>query len=198
MGDFPDETTFGAAAAVYLGRGGLVESFPLPAGTRRWVARCGDDRDPDLASLLARVEARTGTRLEAARAVRPSAFRAERFQARELARGRVALAGDAAHVVSPIGGQGMNLGWLGARSLSRTIASALRRGGDPSPALAADAASRARLARAAGRRAELNMWLGRPAPESARRDRLVRGLLRRPLGDVIARVFTMRGLALGV
>lgn len=92
----------------------------------------------------------------------------------------------------------MNLGWLGARSLARTITAAMRRGGDPSSAMAGDAASRARLARAAGRRAELNMWLGRPSNDSARRDRLVRGMLRRPLSDVIARVFTMRGLALGI
>lgn len=198
MGDFPDGTTFGADAAVYLGRDGLVESFPLPGGSRRWVARCPDDRDPDLGALVARVEGRTGHRLDPSTAVRPSAFRAERYLARELARGRIALAGDAAHVVSPIGGQGMNLGWLGARSLAATIATSLRKEGDPTRALAADGARRARLARATARRAELNMWLGRPVADAAPRDRLVRGLLRPPVSDLVARVFTMRGLALGV
>ncbi len=198
MADFPDDTAFGDDAAVFLGRGGLVESFPLPGKRRRWVARCSDDRDPDLEALVARVATRTDHHLDPATAVRPSAFHAERYQARSLARGRVALAGDAAHVISPIGGQGMNLGWLGARTLATTVAEALRRGGDPTASLAEDADRRARLARAAGRRAELNMWLGRPVPESARRDRVVRGLLRRPMSDVVARVFTMRGLALGV
>ena len=198
MGDFPDGTSFGSDAAVYLGRAGLVESFPLPRGWRRWVARCPDDRDPDLAALIARVESRTGHHLDPATAVRPSAFRAERFRARELARGRIALAGDAAHVVSPIGGQGMNLGWLGARTLATTIATCFRTGSDPTRALAADGVRRARLARATARRAELNMWLGRPAPDTAPRDRLVRGLLRPPVSDLVARVFTMRGLALGV
>ena len=41
------------------------------------------------------------------------------------ARGRVLLAGDAAHVHSPAGGQGMNLGWLDAVDLAGLLASAL-------------------------------------------------------------------------
>jgi 2-polyprenyl-6-methoxyphenol hydroxylase-like FAD-dependent oxidoreductase len=198
MSDFPDDTGLGDDALVFVGAGGLVESFPLPGGVRRWVARCPEGRAPDLDTLVDRVLGRTGFRLDRGAAIDPSAFVAERFHARELASGRVALVGDAAHVISPIGGQGMNLGWLGARSLATTLARALRAGSDPSAALATDGRRRARLARAAARRAEVNMWLGRPLDDAATRDRWLAGLMKPPAAAVLARVFTMRGLALGV
>lgn len=205
MADFPDETALGDDAAIYLDRAGLVESFPLPHRVRRWVARVGDDMatpaagaDETVAALAARVGRRCGASLDVARASRPSLFRAERRLARTLSAGRVALAGDAAHVVSPIGGQGMNLGWMGARLLASDLATALRRGGSVQDVLTANGSVRKRVARAAARRAELNMWLGRPGSFPVVRDLLLRGLLHRPLVDVFSRLFTMRGLALGV
>ncbi len=213
MADFPDETSLGDDAAIYLGRGGLVESFPLPNRSRRWVARCDEDRGPrpaevgpnatgragaGLDALVDRVARRCGTRLDASRGMGASVFRAERWAAGSLAAGRVALAGDAAHVVSPIGGQGMNLGWLGARSLAQDLSEALRRGRPVARALESNGRERARVARAAARRAELNMWLGRPGTVPWARDLLLRGLLRRPLVGILSRVFTMRGLGLGV
>ena len=39
MGDFIDNTSFESDAAVYLHKEGLIESFPLPNGHRRWVAK---------------------------------------------------------------------------------------------------------------------------------------------------------------
>jgi 2-polyprenyl-6-methoxyphenol hydroxylase-like FAD-dependent oxidoreductase len=130
--------------------------------------------------------------------MRPSTFRAEHRVARTLAMGRVALAGDAALVVSPIGGQGMNLGWLGASQLARTISTSLRDPGGAENVLAADAARRLRTARTVARRAELNMWLGRPTRRPEPRDRLIRMLLRRPSRNAMARAFSMRNLELGV
>ncbi len=41
MGDFADGTGFGADAALFLAADGIVESFPLPGGLRRWVVRLG-------------------------------------------------------------------------------------------------------------------------------------------------------------
>ncbi|HEY6880548.1 MAG TPA: FAD-dependent monooxygenase, partial [Polyangiales bacterium] len=49
MADTQDETPFGDAAAVFLTREGLVESFPMPGKMRRWVVGLGrNGHDPDL------------------------------------------------------------------------------------------------------------------------------------------------------
>jgi 2-polyprenyl-6-methoxyphenol hydroxylase-like FAD-dependent oxidoreductase len=196
MGDAPDTTALGDEAAVYLHPEGLVESFPLPGRMRRWVVRRSDDGASDVDALVDVVRARTGHRVRGSDVTRLSAFRAERYVAERLEVGRVALAGDAAHVLSPIGGQGMNLGWLGACTLAEALADAVR-AGRPTPALGADARRRSRMARAAARRAELNMWLGRPTARLCR-DGLVRMLLSRPAVHGLARLFTMRGLRWGV
>ena len=196
MADFPDTTSLGDTAAIYLDRRGLIESFPLPGGLRRWVARCDEGRAPTTAELIARVEQRTGTRLDASAASFPSKFRAQRFQASRFAVGVVALAGDAAHVVSPIGGQGMNLGWLGARSIAEKLAAHLGNGG-VARALAADARERKRIATTTARRAELNMWLGKPGG-SRIGDRVLGTLIETPARFLLARAFSMRGLSLGI
>lgn len=201
MGDFPDSTAFGSDAAVFLTAAGLVESFPLPAGMRRWVIRrdAGTAATLPTADEVASVVAdRTGVRIPAGEARGVSGFRAERWVASTFAKGLVALAGDAAHVVSPIGGQGMNLGWIGAAHLARSIGDAMRGGRDLRSALRVNAARRRRVARAARRRAELNMWLGRPTRSAPRRDWLVGSLLGGATGRLLARAFTMRGLQLGV
>jgi len=197
MADFPDATRLGRAAAIYLGRAGLLESFPLPGGMRRWVARCVDGEAPTIDALVAHVRQRAALALDGSLATHVSSFRAERRQAARFARGRVALAGDAAQIVSPIGGQGMNLGWLGARSLAQTIATNLHVSYALERALARDGAIRQRVSTAAARRAELNMWLGRPQLNPWMRDSLVSCLLGTPASSILARVFTMRGLALG-
>jgi 2-polyprenyl-6-methoxyphenol hydroxylase-like FAD-dependent oxidoreductase len=62
-----------------------------------------------------------------------SRFLSERRQARHYRKGRVFLAGDAAHVHSPLGGQGMNTGIGDAMNLGWKLASAVR--GSAPPAL---------------------------------------------------------------
>jgi 2-polyprenyl-6-methoxyphenol hydroxylase-like FAD-dependent oxidoreductase len=197
MADFPDSTSLGPTAAVYVGRNGLLESFPLAGGLRRWVARCVTGERPRTEALVAHVREQARVSLDVSQAMHPSSFRAQRFQAARFSEGRVALAGDAAQVVSPIGGQGMNLGWLGARALAATIASNLGRGDQLVRALAQDGLARQRVASAVARRAEVNMWLGRPLARPWMRDALMSSLLGTPARWVLARAFTMRGLALG-
>jgi 2-polyprenyl-6-methoxyphenol hydroxylase-like FAD-dependent oxidoreductase len=56
-----------------------------------------------------------------------STYRVHHRVARQFARGRVFLAGDAAHVHSPVGGQGMNTGIGDAVNLAWKLAAVLRR-----------------------------------------------------------------------
>ena len=190
MADLPESSDLDGDAAIYLGGMGVVESFPLPPDRRRWVARL--DSRPGEASLelLARaVEERTGQVLPATPATPATAFTAETRLNRPLAGRRWALAGDAAHVVSPIGGQGMNLGLLGARSL---VEAGFGSEGTWSPARY-DRLQR-RRARLAARRAGLNMALGSDAFPPLLRRFALRTLLLPGLSDQAARYFTMRGL----
>jgi 2-polyprenyl-6-methoxyphenol hydroxylase-like FAD-dependent oxidoreductase len=60
-----------------------------------------------------------------------SRFLSERRQARNYRSGRVFLAGDAAHVHSPLGGQGMNTGLGDAMNLGWKLASAVRGSAPP-------------------------------------------------------------------
>src|SRR6185503_5168924 len=61
-----------------------------------------------------------------------SRFLSERRQARHYRKGRVFLAGDAAHVHSPLGGQGMNTGIGDAMNLGWKLAAAVRGSAPPS------------------------------------------------------------------
>ncbi len=221
MGDFPDTVRpeMGRhAAVIMLGNEGLVESFPLPGGTRRWVVRLptgsgrpasGDERAFEQSSLPAdseqsntnrlvqTVHERTGLRLPARACSMVSAFGVERREAVPMARGRMVLLGDAAHVLSPIGGQGMNLGWLEAEAL----VAHLRPSGQPVWPQQARHQSyvQARRFRAAARRAEFNMWMGAPCSSggAAARRALIHALTLPVIRDIFVRRFTMHGLLTG-
>jgi 2-polyprenyl-6-methoxyphenol hydroxylase-like FAD-dependent oxidoreductase len=158
--------------------------------------------DHHLEELIATVGSRTGNVLAREDCRMVSAFGVERYHATRVWKDRVVLLGDAAHVVSPIGGQGMNLGWIHAREAVDAIRSVLREGVRESRAAAAFEARVQRRARQVAGRAEQNMRLGHRPPRGSgmlhhARALLVRFLLKSPWRRDMARRFTMQGLGAG-
>jgi 2-polyprenyl-6-methoxyphenol hydroxylase-like FAD-dependent oxidoreductase len=194
MGDFSDTMDDPADAAIYLHRRGLVESFPLPGRRRRWVVKTESNRQSYTASAIALlVEDRTGHCLNADRNFMVSRFGVQSYFAERFVKGRIALAGDAAHIVSPIGGQGMNLGWLNAWILAQSLDTAVR-GKRGANALEHYAKRSIKAARKARRRAAFNMRLGRKTNHPWLRKLTVHMLVNTPLRYAMARLFTMRGI----
>jgi len=195
MGDFSDNTDFGPDAAVYLHRDGLVESFPLPDNMRRWVVKTDSYiRSPGRAMIETEVMERVGLNLEHQTNSMLSGFGVQHFLADKLCAGRVALAGDSAHVVSPIGGQGMNLGWLNARNLAQTLKLCLDHPEESESALQRYSKNARSTAKKVAKRAELNMWLGRKRRFPLIRNLLAQIIVNTPLQKKMARIFTMREL----
>jgi 2-polyprenyl-6-methoxyphenol hydroxylase-like FAD-dependent oxidoreductase len=159
MGDFPESTPWNAEARLFFTPAGSLESFPLPHARRRWVAQV-DPAQATLTTLVQRVQAVTGHFLDAAHAASVTSFTPERRLCRRYFEGRVLLCGDAAHVMSPIGGQGMNTGfgdaWHAAAVLQRLCSTGER----PEPLLRRYDSCRRRAFRVAANRAERGMWLG--------------------------------------
>lgn len=182
VGDRPDSHT----AAVHLDESGVLESFPLPGNQRRFVAwdRPGASTDPHLRNvrmeraLLAPGETAAGE---------ASAFGVRRFVAPAMRNGRLFVVGDAAHEVSPIGGQGMNLGLLDAVTLAPLLAVWARTGHPPEEDLQRWERARIRSARRAASLAEVNTRLGRPASRPV--DAVRRSGLRVMLGPGAGRLF---------
>lgn len=156
MGDFIDRSGFGDEAHLFFTATGSVESFPLPGGQRRWVVQTDtrlDHPPPGLVSELTRQ--RTGMDVPVADQVNESVFTPRRFNSDCYYKGRVILCGDAAHGMSPIGGQGMNTGFADAEFLAAILCQA-----DPLKLLPAYNRFRRKAAKTATFRAEWGMWLG--------------------------------------
>lgn len=194
MGDFPDSTGDGSTAALYLEPAGIVESFPLPGGVRRWVVRMPFQVEYPTAEAVAGLVAdRTGVPVDTRNNTMLSSFTVRRRVADRFVQGRIALIGDAAHEVSPIGGQGMNLGWLDAAQLVPLVVASLA-GTDVGLGLRRFNEERRSAALAASRQAHINMILGRPLPSAVLsvRNRIMGRIAGVPtVHDAVARTFTM-------
>jgi 2-octaprenyl-6-methoxyphenol hydroxylase len=117
---------------------GSVTTVPLPdahasslilVGSRSEIAtlmqldpeRFEEDLGARLSCLLGSISS-LGPRVE---------FPVTRLSANTLVGNRTALVGEAAHILPPIGAQGLNLGFRDAAALADCVAAALRRNGDP-------------------------------------------------------------------
>jgi 2-polyprenyl-6-methoxyphenol hydroxylase-like FAD-dependent oxidoreductase len=137
-GDLPGEEV-----VLFFSPDGLLVSAPLPGGAIRLVAPVPEAPErPDVEYVQRLLDTR-GT-APGATTVREvlwgSRFRIRHRVAERFRAGRVLLAGDAAHVHSPAGGQGMNLGLQDAIALGDALADVL--GGAPDRRLDAYAEQR--------------------------------------------------------
>ena len=195
MGDFSDNTDLKQKAGVYLHRDGMIESFPLPNGNRRWVVKTDHYlNDPSRESIEELVQYRIGHSLEGTTNFMLSSFGVQHYLADTLTKNRIALAGDAAHVVSPIGGQGMNLGWIGADVLANCLISALNDPENYGEYFKEYTDRQRKTAKNVAKRAELNMWFGRNRVLPLVKPLLIRLMVQTPLRRLFANMFTMRGL----
>jgi 2-polyprenyl-6-methoxyphenol hydroxylase-like FAD-dependent oxidoreductase len=113
---------------LYFSPAGMVVVAPLPDGVHRIVATVDEAPEvPGIEYVQALLDTRGPQRERAVvrEVLWGSRFRVHHRVADVYRAGRVLLAGDAAHVHSPAGGQGMNAGILDAMSLSGALSKAL-------------------------------------------------------------------------
>jgi 2-octaprenyl-6-methoxyphenol hydroxylase len=118
--------------------GGSVTSVPTPdqhTSSLVWVTSAQEAETLmalDEASFAARLQQRFDETLGVISDVGPRAsFPIAGLTAKQLAANRTALVGEAAHIMAPIGAQGLNLGLRDAAALADCVADALRHGRDP-------------------------------------------------------------------
>ncbi len=126
------------AAHVFLSRNGMLFFFPLgaPATWRMLAMRprsdeAGTEASVTLEEVQSLADAYTEAQVRLADPVWMTNFRLHHRGATRYRTGRVFLAGDAAHIHSPAGGQGMNTGIQDATNIGWKLASTVRGLGDP-------------------------------------------------------------------
>ena len=125
--------------AIFLHREGPFVIFPMPGGRSRIVTTTGKavpgerKPDPTLAEVQALADQRSGGGFRVSDPAWLSNFRINGRKVSRYQQGRIFLAGDAAHVHSPAGGQGMNTGMQDAFNLAWKLALVAR--GTTTPAL---------------------------------------------------------------
>lgn len=169
---------------LYFSPAGLVVVAPLPDGMYRIVATVDQaPHNPDVAFVQSLLDERGPQTRPAVveDVVWGSRFRVHHRVADEFRNERVLLAGDAAHVHSPAGGQGMNLGIEDAVVLAEQLSQVLDAGADE--ALLDEYAAARR--RTAGSVVAMTSRLTELATASARR-RPIRNRLMRMAGKLPA------------
>lgn len=195
MGDFRDHSLLGQEAHLFFTPQGAVESFPLPDGLRRWIVQTNAPVGEAAEGFLAEVvRQRSGHQLNQDDQVNQSSFSPWRLDCEQIYDGRVLLCGDAAHVMSPIGGQGMNTGFADAEFAAVLLEAVLQHGEKAELWLEEYDRCRRKAASTAASRAALGMQLGtwRGEFKSRLRDFMLRHIvLGGPLKCVVGPWFAM-------
>ncbi|HEX4461356.1 MAG TPA: FAD-dependent monooxygenase, partial [Polyangia bacterium] len=112
---------------------GVLAAFPVTADRYRIIADMGVVTDaqraapaPTLETLQAILDERFPHAVHAVNPIWLTSFRINERKVKDFRAGRVFLAGDAAHVHSPVGGQGMNTGMQDACNLAWKLALVVR------------------------------------------------------------------------
>jgi 2-polyprenyl-6-methoxyphenol hydroxylase-like FAD-dependent oxidoreductase len=112
----------------YLHRDGPFMVFPIPGGRARISGNVGKTDpahprpDPTIADCQAMVDLRAGGGFQVTDPVWLTHFRINERKISDYRQGHIFLAGDAAHIHSPVGGQGMNTGMQDAINIAWKLA----------------------------------------------------------------------------
>jgi len=124
---------------IFWHRDGILAFFPIVGDRWRVVGDVGhaaDDgrqADPTLAEINALLAHRGSPNFVMSNPIWLASFRINERKVKDYRKGRVFLAGDAAHIHSPAGGQGMNTGMQDAFNLAWKLALVVK--GDANPSL---------------------------------------------------------------
>ena len=132
---------------IFWHRDGILAFFPIVGDRYRVIADLGPAEgdgqgsgqggghraDPTMAEVQALLDRRGTPGMKFANPVWLASFRINERKVKDYRKGRVFLAGDAAHIHSPAGGQGMNTGMQDAFNLAWKLAMVI--GGRAAPAL---------------------------------------------------------------
>jgi len=115
------------ALELFLGEEGITLIAPLPNNVWRIIATQENaPKEPNVDDCQRILDARTVAGAKVKRVVWSSRFHIHHRVANKLRQGRVLIAGDAAHVHSPAGGQGMNTGVQDAVTLANALHEAMQ------------------------------------------------------------------------
>ena len=188
LADFKRSSQSDNMASIYLNQDGLVESFPLPNGVQRWVVKTTTfKKEIDTYEFARTIYSKTGHTIDPKTCSLINPFGVQKGIANHLINGNAILCGDAAHIISPIGGQGMNLAWLNAE----TLVDGLKNGNVNEY----EHIAKSRWKKAVFR-SEFNMQLGRTLPAWANQIRKLgaKAILSPLFAHKFAEQFTMRGI----
>jgi 2-polyprenyl-6-methoxyphenol hydroxylase-like FAD-dependent oxidoreductase len=139
--------------AIYWHAEGVLVMFPITPGRYRVIADVGETKaeehrvDPTLEQVQALLDQRGPGGIVASAPIWLAAFNINERKVADYSAGRAFLTGDAAHVHSPAGGQGMNTGMQDACNLAWKLALVTRGLADAEPLLSSYSLERSEVGR---------------------------------------------------